>query len=198
MEKRIGNYLIEVKQDMSPESPRDWDNLGTMVCFHNRYTLGDEHDYNSDDYSGWDEQLKVISKNEDVCVILPIFMYEHSGVCINTKPYSCPFDSGQIGHIFVSKEKVRKEYNVKRISKKLKERITKYLEGEVKTYDQYLTGDVYGYEISKITKCDLGHEHTEELDSCWGFFGESECLKEAEGIVEYYKQPKQLELELVS
>lgn len=199
MEKRIGNYLIEIKQDLSPSNPReDFDNLGKMICFHNRYSLGDKHDYNSDDYSGWDEQLKVISKNEDVCVILPIFMYEHSGITIKTTPFGCPYDSGQVGWIFISKKKVRKEYSVKRINKKLKERITEYLIGEVKTYDQYLTGDIYGYEISKITKCDLGHEHTEELDSCWGFFGESECMKEAEGIVEYYKQPKQLELELVS
>jgi len=198
MEKRIGNYLIEVKQDMSPESPRDFDNLGTMVCFHRRYTLGDEHDYNSDDYSGWDEQLKVISKNEDVCVILPLYLYDHSGITMNTTGFSCGWDSGQVGWIFVSKKKVRKEYSVKRINKKLKERITGYLINEVKTYDQYLTGEVYGYKISKITKCDLGHEHTEELDSCCGFYGEEECLKEAEGIVEYYKQPKQLELELVS
>ena len=125
-------------------------------------------------------------------------MYEHSGITIKTTPFGCRWDSGQVGWIFISKKKVRKEYSVKRINKKLKERITEYLIGEVKTYDQYLTGDIYGYEISKITKCDLGHEHTEELDSCWGFFGESECMKEAEGIVEYYKQPKQLELELVS
>jgi hypothetical protein len=194
MEKRIGNYLIEIKQDMSPESPREWYNLGKMICFHNRYSLGDKHDYNSNDYSGWDEQLKVISKNEDVCVILPVYLYDHSGITMKTTSFGCPWDSGQVGWIFISKEKVRKEYSVKRISKKLKERITGYLINEVKTYDQYLTGDVYGYEISKITKCDLGHEHTEELDSCWGFFGESECMKEAEGIVEYYKQPKQLEL----
>ena len=23
----------------------------------------------------------------------------------------------------------------------------------------------------KITKCDYGHEHEEEIDSCWGFYG---------------------------
>jgi hypothetical protein len=196
MEKRIGNYLIEVKQDMSPESPRSWDNLGTMVCFHNRYSLGDKHNYNSNDYSGWDEQLKVISKNEDVCVILPIFMYEHSGVCINTKPYSCPWDSGQIGHIFVSKEKVRKEYNVKRISKKLKECITKYLEGEVKTYSDYLEGNVYSYEINKITICNEGCEHKHFMDSCSGFIGDEDyCLEEAERVVQHYINSEKLVLE---
>jgi len=198
MEKRIGNYLIEIEQDMYPESPRMWDNLGTIVCFHNRYTLGDKNDYDSDDYNGWDEMEKVIVKNEDTSVILPIFMYEHSGITINTTGFSCPWDSGKIGFTFVSKEKVRKEYGVKRISKKLLERITGILVNEVKTYDQYLTGDVYGFKISKISECNLGHEHTEELDSCCGFYGQDYCLKEAESMVEYYKQPKQLELELVS
>jgi len=30
-EKRISNYLIEVIQDESPESPREWDNLLTRL-----------------------------------------------------------------------------------------------------------------------------------------------------------------------
>lgn len=33
-------YLIEY--DDHAESPREWDNLGTMVCWHRHYTLGDE------------------------------------------------------------------------------------------------------------------------------------------------------------
>lgn len=197
MTKKIGNYLIEIKQDINPESPRKWDNLGTMICFHRNYNLGDKHDIKYQDYSGWEEQLKVISKNEDVCVILPLYLYDHSGITMNTTGFSCRWDSGQVGWIFISKEKVRKEYSVKRISNKLKERITQYLINEVKTYDQYLTGDVYGYKISKITKCELGHEHTEELDSCCGYYGEDECLEEAERIVQHYREPKQLELELV-
>jgi len=36
---------LEIEQDSSPESPRTWDNLGTMVCFHKRYDLGDDNDY---------------------------------------------------------------------------------------------------------------------------------------------------------
>jgi hypothetical protein len=48
-EKRIGNYLIEVEQDDNTESPREWDNLGTMICFHSRYNLGDKHNFSSDE-----------------------------------------------------------------------------------------------------------------------------------------------------
>ena len=34
---------IDVHQDPEPESPRDWCNLGTMVCDHRRYKLGDDN-----------------------------------------------------------------------------------------------------------------------------------------------------------
>ena len=185
-EKRIGNYLIEVIQENDPQSPREWDNLGKMICFHGRYDLGDKHDYRSNDYSGWEEQRKDIEKKENVCVMLPLYLYDHSGITMNTTGFSCRWDSGQVGWIVVSKEQVRKEYGVKRINKKLIEKVTNILENEVKIYDQYLTGDVYGYRISKITECELGHEHKEEVDSCWGFYGEDECMTESEGIVEYY------------
>jgi hypothetical protein len=66
------------------------------------------------------------------------------------------------------------------------------LKGEVQTYDQYLTGDVYGYKVYKVTTCDHGHEHEEDLDSCWGFYGEEECISEAKGIVEYYMEKKEV------
>ena len=185
-EKRISNYLIEVIQDESPESPREWDNLGTMICFHPRYNLGDKHDYSRINYNSFEEERKDIKKKENACVMLPLYLYDHSGITMKTSPFGCGFDSGQVGWIVVSKEQVRKEYNVKRINKELIEKVTKVLEGEVETYDQYLTGDVYGYRISKVTECELGHEHKEEVDSCWGFYGEDECMTEAEGIVDYY------------
>ena len=32
---------IEIHQEEYPESPRQWDNLGVMTCFHKNYELGD-------------------------------------------------------------------------------------------------------------------------------------------------------------
>jgi hypothetical protein len=41
-------YTLFVVLDDEPINPREeWDNFGTMVCFHKRYTLGDEHHYDS-------------------------------------------------------------------------------------------------------------------------------------------------------
>ena len=184
---RKGNYELEILQDESHESPREWDNLGTMICFHRRYNLGDKNDIiNSDDFNSWNEQREWIEKNIKPAVLLPLYLYDHSGITMNTTGFSCGWDSGQVGWIFVTKEQVRKEYGVKRITKDIVDKVTKVLEGEVKTYDQYLTGDVYGYRISQIDVCDKGCEHKDEIDSCWGFYGEESAQEEGERTLEYY------------
>ena len=189
-EKTIGDYRIRTFYDEDGDSPRNWDNLGTMVCFHSRYDLGDKHEYHHQDYNGWDEMEKDIIKKENVAVILPLYIYDHSGITMNTTGFSCGWDSGQVGFIFISKEKIREEFNIKRITKEWVEKITEYLKGEVETYDQYLRGEVFGYRIVKVSTCDLGHEHEEEVDSCWGYYGHDSCLQEAESMVEYYMENK--------
>jgi len=185
--ERVGKYLIEIYPDSSPDSPREWDNLGTMVCFHKRYNLGDKHDYDKNNYDSWGEMKEDIIKQENVDTILPLYLYDHGGITMSTSPFHCPWDSGQVGWIFVSKEKVTEEkldlrngYTVKDI-----------LEGEVKTYDQYIMGDVYGYKVFEVSTCDHGHEHKEELDSCWGYYGDDECMDEAKSVVEYYMKGRQ-------
>lgn len=184
-EKRIGKYKIEVIQDESPESPRCWDNLGTMVCFHNRYDLGDKHDYKSNDYDGWEELKEQIEKDYNVGVILPLYLYDHSGITMNTTGFGCQWDSGQVGWIFCTKEEMESNF-MKLSGQDLIERSEVLLKGEVETYDQYLTGDVYGYRVSEVKVCSEGHEHEEELDSCWGYYGQENCMLEGVGIVEYY------------
>lgn len=150
--------------DNDAESPRDWENLGTMVCFHGRYTLGDKHDYRSADYSGWDEMEAAIMRDHPGAVILPLFLYDHSGITMNTTGFSCPWDSGQVGFIFASREAIREAYGVKLVTKKIRARATESLRGEVETYDQYLTGEVYGFTM------DYGNGET---DSCGGFYGDN-------------------------
>ena len=184
-EKRIGDYLIQICPDEDPESPRDWDNFGTMVCSHKRYNYGDKHSFNFDDYNSWEEMEKDIMDNHDGHTILPIYMYEHSGVTISTKPFMDYFDSGRLGLIYCTKQAVAKEGIAD-------EDAAKALESEVKTYDTYIRGDVYGYRISKVTTCSEGNEHEEQLDSCWGYYDEESCMSDAEGLVEYYQSKKEV------
>ena len=179
MEKTVGKYKIEIRPDTDPCDPRDDDNLGIMAGFHSRYQLGDkDHGVNSNDYGGWDEMEVGIIKNEKAVIILPFYLYDHSGITISTSPFSCPWDSGQVGFIFISKEKIREELGIKRVTKDIIQKVTEYLEAEVKLYDQYIRGDAYGY-------CITDTETNKEVDSCWGYFGEEECLSEAKGVVEF-------------
>jgi hypothetical protein len=174
-------FELEVVQDTDPESPRDWDNLGTMVCFHKRYELGDKTDYRTEDYDSWEELKEGIIKNEGEVVILPLYLYDHSGITISTSPFSCKFDSGRIGFIFVSKYKIKKEGIDET-------KVEQYLIDEVKTYDQYLTGDVWGYNVYEITTCDKGHKHKELVESCYGYYGHDECESEGQSLLEHYEK----------
>jgi hypothetical protein len=171
-------YTMEIFVDHSPSNPRtEWDNLGTMVCFHNRYRLGDKHEYNSNDFDSWEGLEKQIIKDHDPAVILPIYMYDHSGVTISTTPFGCMWDSGQIGFIYISKVKARQEY--KRLTGKVKVSLIKNLEFEVKTYDQYLRGEVYGFQIL---------EGDEVIESVSGFYGEESAITEANSCLKYYNE----------
>jgi|688.fasta_scaffold834071_2 hypothetical protein len=175
MEKEIrlsDNRLLRIMQSSIPECPREWDNFGTMACFHKRYDLGDKNiPFHSDDFSSWEEMEKYIKEELQAVVILPLYLYDHGGITMATTSFSCRWDSGQVGYIYATKDKIKQEYGIKKISKNYLEKVEKLLEAEVKTYDQYLTGDVYGFELVKLSKCDQGHEHEEEIDSCWGFYG---------------------------
>jgi hypothetical protein len=174
-------FDIEIIQDNCPENPREWDNLGTMVCWHRRYNLGDKHNfYEPQDFI---EHFKVVEWfKEEGGVVLNLYLYDHSGITISTGTFSHidshGWDWGQVGFIYVTKEKIRKEYGWKRITKKRRQKLVQYLESEVREYDDYLTGNVYGFNV-EVTG-----------DSCYGFFGtdweNNGLLSHAKSSIDYY------------
>ena len=172
-----GYRKLTVYYDFEPMNPRtEWDNLGKMICLHSRYDLGDKHSFRDN------EDIQEYIKENKITSILPLFLYDHSGITISTGSFYSPWDSGQVGYIWITDEKIRNEYGVKRISKKLRLKILEYLESEVNTYDQYLTGDVYGFEVTEFTRVNpKGDLEENETDSCWGFYGSD---FEANGLFE--------------
>jgi len=174
-------FELEVVQDTNPYSPREDDNLGTMVCFHKRYELGDKTDYRTEDYDSWDELKDKLSEDFKGGVILPLYLYDHSGITISTSSFDCRWDSGCVGFICVSKDKIREEGIDET-------KVEQYLIDEVKTYDQYLTGDVWGYNVYEITTCDKGHEHKELVESNWGMYGHDECESEGQSVIQHLEK----------
>jgi len=62
----------------------------------------------------------------------------------------------------------------------MREKAEACLCAEVKLYDRYLTGDVYGY----IIEDDDGNR----IDSCWGFYGDKDAVSQAKEMAEHAAQ----------
>lgn len=173
-------YKIDVYYDEDAESPRTWDNLGKMLCLHGRYDLGDKHEHTSKSFSGWDAMRAYIEKVYRAAVIYPLYIYDHGGLRIGTHPWGCPYDSGQVGYIYATRKSILKEYGGKYLTKRKRAMAEKELRREVITYDDYLSGKVYGYEIT------TGNGET--VDGCWGYYGDydsSGLLKDAKERIDY-------------
>jgi len=173
MENEYENEKLKLKieQDEDAEDPRGFDNLGIMVCFHKRYNLGDKTNLTSDQFSGWDELEDYLIKNEKARVILPLYLLDHSGLAIRTEPFYEDvggWDSGQVGFIYTTDEKIKKFYGNKKPSAK---EIKDSLESEVRTYNDYLEGNVYTISLEEKEICNLGDIHTKQIDSIGGFYG---------------------------
>ena len=158
-------HIIRIETDDSPLNPRtEFDNCCKMVCFHKNYKLGDEKDYNRSDYNSWDELKKDIVKQENVVIIIPLYLYDHSGITISTTPFSCRWDSWQVGFVYMTRESIKNDFGIKRLTLKALTKIQEIIKSEVKVYDDYLTGNVYGYQIYL-------KDNDNVIDSCSGYFG---------------------------
>jgi hypothetical protein len=198
-DNRYRGYRIDIDTDEYPPDPRDeFEPMGRMICFHSRYTLGDEHNYSPEtlmqelalevcpnlqntldalnneiyiklrDKHGHEKasamvearERKIIEKIIDrKYIILELYIYDHGGITMRSGPFSCPWDSGQVGVMVMTKEQARQEYSGPDYIAKA----TAYMEGEIKEYDAYLTGDVFGWQIYD--------PEDNFVDSCFGYYG---------------------------
>ena len=188
---------LTIHHDDCADSPREYTD-STMICWHRRYNLGDEHGYADaeeflrefacefdddleewidhqenqlcmemvDDGIPWEYVGKFIGKRiaercwdtvSHHCAIVPVFMYEHSGVALSTGGFSCPWDSGQVGYIYYTNKQVGEFFAGDRGAAE------RALEMECQAYGWYINGDVQGYTVED--------DDGEVVDSCWGFIG---------------------------
>lgn len=251
-------YCAHIQQDNMNDSPRDWDNMATMACWHRNYSLGDKlDDKTPEDF--WHRMVRENVPREDVfeaalngklkgirlqqneespdlydiyetsywrtifggsepseylefesvrkegildyleddlsvghCMTLlesyaewlPLWLYDHSGITMSCGArcgqYADQWDSGQVGWIFVTKDRMMKEvwgHDGRPLTDgNWRGRADEIMRGEVETYDQYLTGDVYGFTLYEIEResgleDEITEEDLNEIDSCWGFYG---------------------------
>lgn len=106
-----------------------------------------------------------------------VYMLQHGSTTVSTKPFNDPWDSGTAGIIFISKKMLIEMYypDIKRQTKveKKEKAAIKFFEQQVELLDDMFNGRCYGYTIFDETG--------EELESCWGYWGDSEYA-ENEGM----------------
>jgi len=176
----IDGFDLVISYDEIDWNPREhYDNLGTMVIFHSRYSLGDIHNYSVDD-------VRDIAESKDY-IALPIYMYEHSGITISVNPFSCPWDSGQVGYIFVSNEKVKKDFGWSRITSKRLLKIKEYLTNEVKELDAFITGQVYRFDV---------YRDGELLDGLGPFTDSNDAILAGKDVIKYLANELGVQLSL--
>jgi hypothetical protein len=218
--KMDGDNLLEVYKgcrilawrEEYPFNPRkEFDNFGTMVCWHGRYELGDEQPKESggtyrmrlacEADPGLEARLdRLVEKSREGQVVdhevhslvqaaldkhyvmLNLYLYDHSGITMNTSGFHCPWDSGRVGFIYASRKDVLECFRAKKLTKAVRRKAEDLLRSEVAVYDAYLTGDVYGYNVE-------GPDGTEEA-GCAGFYGgdheESGLLEQARAEVDCF------------
>lgn len=162
-------YTMRILTDDDPDSPADWDNLGEIAYSSNHYTLGTERVSQ--------ERLHEIGEKIErgEYIGLPVYAYVHGGATISTGAFSCPWDSGQSGFVYCTREKALAEWGN---TPDYEANALRILQGEVETFDQYLRGDVYGYTITDA--------HGDIVDSCWGFYGIECAEEEAQAALKYW------------
>jgi hypothetical protein len=178
----VGSAKIHIRQDDNTESPREWCNSWTWYSNHRRYSFDRDyktrHWYKIDDiFDGETEEGEtvrdaILRQNPDLLDVRPIYMLDHSGVSVSLGSFNDPWDSGVGAFAVITREQAEKDCpDLKGNDEKLKERAYGWLKDEVETYQQFLSGEVYGYVVEDGSG--------EELDSCWGYYSIKDALDDA-------------------
>ena len=165
----VGEEYVDESYD-----PRECDQLGTMLCWHPDYTLGDEQ-FTHDDFPEARSMQDVgaaIKRDREPIAMLALYLYDHAGISISCRNFAETIDPGgwdttAIGFIYTTAERVEQlcgaaDYVPADYEGTSEEWLHEQLRAEVKEYDLYLTGDAGGYVIER---------DGEQLESCWGFLG---------------------------
>lgn len=180
-------YRVQIIADQDARSPEEYGDDGLFIVTTRNRSFELLHD---------GDDARECFENKALCAkywIFPLRAYVHSGVALSLYggyPFNDQWDSGQIGFVFVAKSEWRYR---ERVTKKCTS-ARKAAEGYVETWNQYLSGDVWGYVIEAVDCTDECEDDitecacpTRDIDSCWGHYGLDYCRNEAKSSAEAYR-----------
>lgn len=161
--ERDGEILEVIKEyDSYPEDPRDFsEHFTTFFTFERRHRSPDSHSFTC--AQEWADKNKfdlgnnindlIESMSKKGFVALPVWRYEHSGVCYkaaSANPFYDDWDSGIAGVIYASKKDACEAFGVKRLSASTKEKVLTCMKSEVDEWSDYANGDVFQYTLRNL------------------------------------------------
>lgn len=181
-------HLIEIIHDEDPMDPRtDWDPLTEFHVKNSRHYLGENQHETSEEI---DDVVEQAEKAGDM--VFELFAYIHGGTALSLGSFHdkalpqghAHFDSGQCGVVIVRRKVILENFGKKKWTKRLRQKAYEIAESDVKTFTQYLNGEIYGFDIDD-------HE-----ESCGGYYSVEDAMAEAKDIVDYMvKQAKKSHFE---
>lgn len=173
-------FSVKIMYDLDPANPmEDHCGMPTILHWHRRYDLGTEYpDDFGHPFEDRDAVIERIKKEYGARVVIPVYLYDHSGITMSTAPFSCPWDSGQVGFVFDTPDMLRDGWGDNPpTDEDLRDKI---LPSCIETYDQYLRGEIFGYVVEAPEGEDAGRH-----DSCWGYYAIEDAKSDAEAGVDY-------------
>lgn len=173
--------VVEVGFAEYTDSPREFLNLGTFYTWIKEYMSPDKNEYATinafiskilghknvegaySECKTLSEFISYISKRAEVkgYILEPISLYEHTGLTYSLG-VKYGWDSGVVGFIFVSKNKIREVYGCRKVTKSVRNRVVEDLKNEVDSYNKWANGEVFEYKLSDF--------EGNQIDSCCGFY----------------------------
>ena len=169
------SYKLTIRRDDDPVSPREWDNVGTIVSAHRRYNLADSGAPSIDrhDFDSWEDVDRYLRDECGAVAVLPVYLYDHGAWAISAEPFSCPWDSGRVGAIYATADSVEEILGASATD----DDVRRVLRDEISTYDQYIRGDIWCFVVED--------RWGNVIESCGGFYGEEDATNEGEAALRY-------------
>lgn len=202
--ERVGDLIVQVvaDEDGGGSNPRDNSNLSHIYGDHPHYVIGDgkppSDEADALDRGGIRLLARYLRMSKGAVAMTGLGMYDHSGVSYYPvkigERFTHPFDSGRwdssnVGYAYVTRDDLAEMGTAEADAEAA-------MLSEIAEYDSWARGDVWGYVVTK--PCDHADEHdsdaeiadcphSETLDSCWGYIGESEyALSEGKSSAEWH------------
>jgi len=172
------NRTIKIVRDPEPPSPLEYDNYTKILC--RRDLTVDLGDVQSSDalLNREDVVDRLAELGEHVAAILPVYGVELQRGLWSVSTEERSNARRRIGWAYVTAELAVEMGS----GQESVETFERYIREDVKTYDDYLSGDCYGYLVE-------GRDG-DVLESCWGFYGDLEYVRsEARAAAENVDDP---------